>query len=269
MCRTWQRVIHHCCSGVWGAAAVVQGLHKYQLLFWREQTGSRGVHLQWEQKVRLRTGFLTELVPCECLLVARFSAVPLAWRLSSRNHGFALYNMPGSAHHSLCHSLASAGSELTSLLFPHSSYFHLEPCTEPLWCGKLFSGTDPGFCCEEWRNCLEISLGIIWSFGKKANAAFYLLPGFNLKGTSSQLLPGKASWTNFPHWVSPLKWDPVYLSHELFCFHVMLVGHLPQEIWQYSLSDWHMENVGKPLPWLYVITHQKEVSAVSVKLKDF
>lgn len=103
MCWTWQRVIHHCCSGVWGAAAVVQGLHKYQLLFWREQTGSRGVHLQWEQKLKLRTGFPTELVPCECLLVARFSAVPLAWRLSSRNQGFALHNVPGSAHHSLFH----------------------------------------------------------------------------------------------------------------------------------------------------------------------
>lgn len=30
-----------------------------------------------------------------------------------------------------------------------------------------------------------------------------------------------------------------------------------------------MENVGKPLARLYMITHQKEDSAVSVKLKDF
>lgn len=49
----------------------------------------------------------------------------------------------------------------------------------------------------------------------------------------------------------------------------MLVGALPQEIWQYSVWGWHMENVGKPLPRLYMITHQKEDSAVSVKLKDF
>lgn len=49
----------------------------------------------------------------------------------------------------------------------------------------------------------------------------------------------------------------------------MLVGDLPQENWQYSVWGWHMENVGKPLPWLYVITHQKEDSAVSVKWKDF
>lgn len=30
-----------------------------------------------------------------------------------------------------------------------------------------------------------------------------------------------------------------------------------------------MENVGKPLPWLYVIAHQKEDSVISLEIKGF
>lgn len=98
------------------------------------------VHLQWEQKLKLRTGFPTDLVPCKCLLVARFSAVPLAWRLSSRNHGFALYNVPDSAHHSLFHRVCPVLVVSWCPSFPPcSSYFHLGPCTEPPWCWEVSS----------------------------------------------------------------------------------------------------------------------------------
>lgn len=97
-----------------------------------EQTGSRGLGLQWEQKLKSRTDFLTGLVPCEYLLVARLSAVPSAWRL--QNHGFALHNVPGSSHHSLFLRVQPVLVVSWPLLFPCSSYFHLVPCTEPLWC---------------------------------------------------------------------------------------------------------------------------------------
>lgn len=101
VCWTRQRVIHHCCSEVESSCRVL--LCKACTSTSSCSQGSRANRQQGEQKLKSKTDFLTGLVPCECLLVAKFSAVPSVWRLSSRNHRSAVHGVHGSSHHSLFH----------------------------------------------------------------------------------------------------------------------------------------------------------------------
>lgn len=159
-CWTWQGVIHHCCSEVWRAAAVTVLLCKGCTSTSSCSEGPRANRqqrggLQCERKLKSRTGFLTDLVTCECLLVARFPAVPWAWRLSCHLLCTMCLALPITAFFTgfgQCWWWADI-PPFPMFLFSSGA---LHRATQLL--GRLY----PGLFCEKWRNCLEISLVIIW-----------------------------------------------------------------------------------------------------------
>lgn len=132
VCWTWQRVIHHCCSEVWSSCRVL--LCKACTSTSSCSQGSRANRQQGGQKLKSNLFSLLTWYPVSvCWLPNSL----LCHQLGGCPPGITdllcavCMALPITAFFTGFHS---AGGELTSLLFPCSSYFHLVPCTDPLWC---------------------------------------------------------------------------------------------------------------------------------------
>lgn len=140
VCWTWQGAIHHCCSEVWRAATVRVLLCKSCTNTSSCSEGPRanrqqrdvsavGTETKIEDRFPYWPGTLWVLVGCQipCCPISLEAVLQESWICSAQ----CAWLFPSQF---FSQGLASAGSELTSLLFPCSSYFYLVPCTEPLWC---------------------------------------------------------------------------------------------------------------------------------------